>query len=163
MKPEPRRFNPWPYGIIAAFVVFISGIVAMIVAASADRVDLVSRDYYEQEIRYQGRVDQLRRTQPFADQIGVTFDEATRQVRIQLPRAHASAGATGTVEFYRPSQATDDHAHPMVVDGEGRQTIPVAELASGLWKVRLGWSAGGLDYYADRELVIAAPDGRAKL
>ncbi|MBL9139349.1 MAG: FixH family protein [Verrucomicrobiales bacterium] len=163
MKSENHRFNPWPYGIIAAFAVFISGIAAMIVAASADRVDLVAKDYYEQEIRYQARVDQLQRTEPFADQIGVAFDGVTRQVRIQLPREHASAGATGRIEFYRPAQATDDHSHGIVVDGEGRQALSGAELAAGLWKVRLGWSVGGLEYFADRELVVSAREEPAKL
>ncbi len=163
MKTNARPFNPWPYGIIAAIGLFVVGIIVMVVVASSDRTELVAKDYYEQEIRYQARVDQLRRTEPLADQIGVNFDGRTRQVRIQLPREHAAIGATGRVQFYRPAQSTDDHSHAIVVDGEGRQALSGAELATGLWKVRLGWKSGGLEYFADRELVVLAADREAKL
>lgn len=163
MSSDARRFNPWPYAIITAIGLFVCGVVTLVVVASSDRTELVSKDYYEQEIRYQARVDQIRRTEPLADQIGVDFDKGTRQVRIRLPREHAAIGATGRVQFYRPSQSTDDHSYAISVDGEGRQSLSGTELAGGLWKVRLGWTAGGLDYYADRELVVAAPQGASKL
>ena len=53
--------NFWPFGIIAAFVIFISGTVGLIVMAATQKEDLVSDHYYEQELQYQNRVDSMGR------------------------------------------------------------------------------------------------------
>lgn len=150
------RFNPWPYAIIAAFALFIAGTITLIVVASADRSDLVAADYYEQEIRYQGRVDQLRRTLPWESKIAVAFDPGSRSVRIALPREHAALGAQGRAELYRPSGAGEDRTVPLALDAEGRQEIPGTALATGRWRVRLHWQVGGDTFFADRDLVVTA-------
>lgn len=154
--PTPSRFNPWPLGIIAAFVVFIAGTIALIVIASHDRAELVAPDYYDQEIAYQQRLDQLRRTELFAHQVDVAFDDATRTVRIALPPGHAAAGLQGDIEFYRPSRAGQDRVVPLATTPEGRQAVGAADLETGLWKVRLHWQVGDVEYYADRSLVVPA-------
>jgi len=43
MKPTP---NLWPLGIIAAFVIFISGTISLVVMASSHKAELVSDNYY---------------------------------------------------------------------------------------------------------------------
>lgn len=148
------RFNPWPYAILAAFAVFIAGTITLIVVASADRSELVAADYYEQEIRYQDRVDQLRRTLPWESKIAASFDPASRSVRITLPREHATLGAQGRVELYRPAGAGEDRTVPLALDAEGRQEIPGAGLATGRWRVRLHWEVGADTFYADRDLAV---------
>ena len=62
MTTQAKPFNPWPYGIIATFVVFIASFAAVITFICQHRMDLVSADYYEQEIRFQSRLDEMNRT-----------------------------------------------------------------------------------------------------
>ena len=158
MNPSPpSRFNPWPYGIIAAFVVFVGGIVTLVVAATRGSNELVTRDYYEQELRYQSRVDQLARTRFWSNRITAAFDSAGRRVKVTVPREHAAAGAKGQVQLYRPSAENADHTLALTPDAEGSQTIDAATLTAGLWKVRLEWKVGADEFYADRSVVIAAP------
>lgn len=155
-RPSPQRFNPWPYGIIAAFVLFVGGVVAFIVVATRDTNELVTRDYYEEELRYQTRVDQLARTEFWSNRISAAFEATGRRVKVTVPREHAAAGATGQVQLYRPSAASDDHTVALTPDGDGTQWIDAARLAAGLWKVRLHWRVGADEFYADRSLVIPA-------
>ncbi len=152
------RFNPWPVSILATFIVFICGTVGLVVLATQHRNDLVADDYYEQEIRYQARMNQLRRTEPFRDEIVAVHDSARRQLELSFP-AHLAGDATGTVQLYRPNQSTADRSFAFAATPEGRQTLPATDLAPGLWKVRLHWTYGGEEYYAERPIVVTSEKG----
>jgi hypothetical protein len=153
-SPSPTRWQSWPLGIVAAFVIFIGGTLALIVVAVANRTDLVAADYYEQEIRYQGRIDELERTRAWEPEISVALDARTREIQVTLPAVHAARGATGRLELYRPSQAGQDRWVPLALDTRGRQAITAEGLQPGLWKVRLRWKAGDEAFYAERPLVV---------
>ncbi len=153
---SPPRFNPWPYAIIGFFVVAIGCTLAVIYVATSNRSELVAGDYYDQEMRYQERMEQIQRTRVWEPRIAVTLDEVRREVDVRLPVEHAAVGARGQVEFYRPSSAGADRSVPLALDAAGRQRISVADLAAGRWQVRLRWTVGADGFYADRDLVIPA-------
>ncbi len=68
--------NLWPLGIIAAFVVFFAGTAGLIVMACAQKVDLVSADYYEQELRFQKRINGLDHAKELGERASVVYDGA---------------------------------------------------------------------------------------
>ena len=142
--------NFWPYGIVITFVVFFSGTVGLLVMACLQKEDLVSKTYYEQELRYQSRLDSLKR----AAQSGasLTYDAAGRNIAIALPPSKSGASPAGSVELYRPSEASLDREMPLQLDGSGRQVIDASGLQPGLWKVRVNWSEGGTEYQLERSL-----------
>jgi hypothetical protein len=45
--------NLWPWAIVLTFVLFISGTVSLVVMACSQKVELVSQNYYEQELQFQ--------------------------------------------------------------------------------------------------------------
>ena len=146
--------NLWPYGIIAAFVVFLSGTAGLIVIAATHPQSLVSGNYYEQEIKYQARIDGAAR----AKQSGATvnFDAAARRMAISLPAALAGRDLSGQIEFYRPSAAGLDRQIKLQPDAVGRQSLDLAGLPEGPWEIRVSWNAGGQEYFLDRKIVITA-------
>ncbi len=152
----PRRFEPWPIGIVAAFAVFIVLTAFFVKSAVSSRTDLVTRDYYEQELRYQERLDQLRRTAPWMDHIRVRWEPG--ELRVAIPAEHAAAGVRGRLVLYRPSAAAQDVEWPLAPDANGEQRIPAEGLAAGLWKAQLHWSAENEDYYFEEPLVIDGVD-----
>jgi hypothetical protein len=146
--------NLWPYGIIAAFGLFLSGTAGLIVIAATHPQSLVSGNYYEQEIKYQGRIDGATR----AKQSGATvnFDSAARRLVISLPATQAGRDLSGQIELYRPSAAGLDRQFKFQPDAEGRQSLDLAGLAEGPWEIRVAWNIGGEDYFLDRKIVIPA-------
>ena len=68
--------NLWPLGIIVTFALFFAGTVGLVVMACSQKVDLVSADYYEQELKFQGRIDRVERTRHAATQAAVAYDAA---------------------------------------------------------------------------------------
>lgn len=153
---RPGR-NPWPWGIAAAFAVFITGTVGLIVLASFHRPELVATDYYEREIRYQQTYDSRARARALGAEADVTFDAAHRCLVIHLPPRHAAAAPAGTIHLYRPAAADADREVPLAPGPEGRQTLDARDLAPGLWRVRVEWRHADQAYTLERQLVLPAP------
>ncbi|MFM1770540.1 MAG: hypothetical protein RJA22_3069 [Verrucomicrobiota bacterium] len=155
MNPVTRpAFNPWPYGIVAVILAFIASIVGVVAFICQHGMDLVSADYYEQEIRYQQRIDQLNRAAALGEPARITFDAAAGILRVQLPRA--AGPATGRLQLYRPSAAGLDREFVLAPGTGGEQVFPTPQLAAGAWKARLHWTAQGQDYFTEESLRIPA-------
>jgi nitrogen fixation protein FixH len=148
--------NLWPLGVILTLVGFFAGTVGLVVMACSQRVDLVSPDYYERELKFQGRIDQVERTHRAARQASVAFDAAGKCITVSLPADQAGHEISGRIELYRPSAAGMDRAVKLAPDVKGVQRLDAAGLAPGLWKVRVSWTFERQDYFLDEKVVVGA-------
>jgi|GEM_PF-260167 len=145
----------WPYAIIGWFSVFGTAMAAWVVVAVRNDMDLVSRDYYDREIRHQQQIDRQVRTLPVLAEVKVGYDPTRQTISIALPAAHA-AHARGRINFYRPSNAKLDHELKLSLNASGEQTLDTKPLQPGLWKVRVQWTVNGEEFYFDQTVVIGA-------
>ena len=150
---KPRR-NFWPYGIIATFGIFILGIVTLVVIACTHKADLITPNYYEEEIKFQGRLDQLNRTALLSDQVNVAYDAAKQSIQISLPTGQVSPATAGRIQLYRPSATGLDRELKLQLDVNASQTVDAAALSPGLWKVRVHWTVANQDFFADKNIII---------
>ena len=148
--------NLWPLGIIVTFVLFFAGTVGLIVMACSQKVDLVSADYYEQELKFQGRIDRVERTRSAATLATVAYDAAGKCITISLPAGQAGHEVSGRIELYRPSAAGLDRAVKLEPDTRGVQRVDATGMSPGLWKVRVSWTVEKQDYYLDQKVVVGA-------
>lgn len=153
MNHTVKSRNPWPIAIIVFFVVFATFLATFVVWALGQKQDLVTENYYEQEVRYQEQLDRLNRTQAQSEQTTVTFDATRNCIVINLPAAQA-AGASGKIQLYRPSNAKLDHEVPLAINAGGMQTLDAKAMAAGLWKVRIQWRVNGQEYFLDQAVVV---------
>jgi nitrogen fixation protein FixH len=146
--------NPWPWAIVLTFVVFISGTVGLIVMACSQKVDLVSANYYEQELKFQGQLERLKRTSQLGAEAVVTYDAAHACIMISLPPEQARHDLHGQIQLYRPAQADLDRQMKLQLDAHGFQSLDASGLKPGLWRIRVSWTAGQQDYFIDQKVVI---------
>lgn len=154
MKSETTRRSPWPYALIGTFVVFIGWLATFAVLAVRNSMDLERADYYEQTIRYQDQIDRAARAARVQDQLAVAYESATASVQLRIPVEHVRRKASGTVTLYRPSDASLDRDIPLALDDAGKQTVNVAGLPTGLWKLRVTWQVDGEEYFTDNTIVV---------
>src|SRR3954469_14155038 len=86
LKKMKSKKSLWPVGIVAAFVVFICGTISLVVFACSQKQDLVSSDYYEQEIRFQGQLEKVERAYRSAQPASIAYDSAAKCIRISVAR-----------------------------------------------------------------------------
>ncbi len=156
--PEPKPVAPrrslWPYMIIGYFVIFISAMAVWIVFALRQDMDLVRKDYYEEEIRFQKHLDSAVRTQSVRSEVRADYDQAKQSILITLPVGHLAQQPRGSIQLYRPSDAKLDRQFELALDSQGRQLLDVRAIRSGLWKIRVNWNVNGQDFFFDQSLVV---------
>jgi len=145
--------NPWPLAIILFFALFFSGIAAVITIAATHRESLVSKDYYEQEIRFQDQINAANRAQ--LSGASIHCDPAGRLITVAVPPEQVGETFSGTVELYRPSSPDLDRTFRLTPKADGTQTLDGGDLATGLWLVRIRWNSGGQDFFLEKKITLA--------
>ncbi|MCC2547806.1 FixH family protein [Hymenobacter sp. BT175] len=153
MTTSPRTI--WPYAIIAAFVLFAGYIGFMVQQAMRISVDLVSPDYYQQELAYQQRMESVARTAALPAPVQVQYVPADEQLSLELPASLAGQTVQGTLRFFRPSDQKLDFSLPFAPTGQpAQQHLSTRKLRPGYWRLRLDFSAGTRQYFVEKELTI---------
>ena len=146
------NFNPWPYGIIAFFVLLVCGLATVVVIAATHRDSMVSENYYEQELKFQHQIDSAARARKSG--ASLQLDAAAGKLLVAMPAEQLAQKFSGTIEFYRPSAPELDRAFPLTPDAGGKQALDVSQLAAGAWHVRAKWTAAGQDYFLEQKITI---------
>lgn len=144
--------NLWPWGVFAAFTLFFVGMTSVVVIAATHRDSLVSPNYYEQELKFQGRLDAAALAKKSG--ASVRLDDATGKILATVPLEQLKQKLTGKISFYRPNAPELDHEIPFAPGADGTQSCDTAGLAAGSWHVRVSWNAGGQDYYLEERITL---------
>jgi nitrogen fixation protein FixH len=141
-----------PYIITAVFLLFGGYIGFMVYGAMQSDVNLVSKEYYAEELAYGQRMQQVAQAQGLENPITIISATAAEQLVIQFPAELSSA--TGTIHLFRPSDAKLDVVLPLKLTTEGLQHINTASLKKGLWRVQLTGKANGKEYYQAQDVTL---------
>lgn len=141
----------WPRAIFGFIGLFFLAMVGFVVYTTRHRTELVAPDYYNQEIRYQERIDATRRAIGLGRTNVVAHDAAAAAILVSLAD---SSGATGIVAAYRPASAALDRSWTLDLDAGGRQAIPTAGLPAGPWRISVAWYLAGQSYYTESLVVL---------
>ncbi|MCU7496790.1 MAG: hypothetical protein HF314_10935 [Ignavibacteria bacterium] len=141
----------WGLKIFFLFGAFILGIVSMVAFYMGQEIDLVSKEYYNDEINYQEKLDKLKRTRLLKENVKFTF--SGENVRITFPKA-AEKVVSGKIHFYRPSDSNCDFSFPVQVDSEYNQSVDFHGREKGLWKIEMNWKNGNSEYLEEEMINI---------
>lgn len=144
----------WPYAIASYFALAITGIAVFITWAVRQNMDLVRADYYEHEILFQKQIDAVNRARPFAKELTMAYDFSKHTLLVSVPATHIGEQFQGKAHLYRPSDARLDQHIDLKPARDGKQTINAANLAPGLWKVRLDWIANGESFAFEQTIIV---------
>lgn len=145
---DPKRTS-WPYAIALVYALFAAAMTGFVVFAVRHPTDLVSRDYYQKEIRYQQQIDSEHRAQKDPDAPTVAIND--RLCIIHYPGVPPEGGL---IKLYRPSDAALDQSMPMKLDDRRNQTVDLAGISAGLWRLRLEWTRNGQNYFREEVCML---------
>ncbi|MFM2135389.1 MAG: hypothetical protein RL021_789 [Bacteroidota bacterium] len=145
------RIN-WGFGIALTALGFVAFMLSLVYRCSREEVDLVSEKYYENELRYQERIDRMRNSADSGRKVSVTQQNSA--VRLVFPESVNGAKVGGDIAFYRPDNSRLDFNLPLSLDATSSQVIPVAGKQRGRWQLQITWESGGVPYYQEEEIWI---------
>lgn len=153
-RHDMRKMEPWALGITIVIIVFLVVTVVGTIILSREHVNMVTPDYYEKDRSYQQRYEMLERTKQLAVKPTVTYDASTRTCVLAFADSSAVREVSGEVHFFRASDSRADVARTIALDAAGTQRFSAAELAQGLWTVKVNWSRTGLTYYLEERIYV---------
>ena len=133
----------WGTGIVIAFITFITFILYFVVRMSMDdsaNHDLVTEEYYKQELAYQKEIDASNT----ATKLGapLKLEQSEDGITIFFPEKFDPKKITGTVSLYRPSNKHLDLDFPLSLS-KTHLLIPDNRLVDGRWDITIKWQYEG--------------------
>lgn len=143
----------WGWRIALLYGGFVVLIITMVCLAMNQKVDLVTSDYYEQELKYQEKIDKTKRTLELSESL--TWNLSTDGLFLKFPKQFKNQVVKGTVYFFRPSDESMDTRVKFVVnDTSGTVVVPTNKLRPGVYKMQIDWDGKNESYFNEGTLKI---------
>ena len=141
----------WGYKILVVYIIFITGIVFMVIRSSTEKTDLVTSDYYAQELKYQEKIDQQSRSNALS--APVTYEIKGQELLIHFPDDFKGKKIEGNISLYCPSDEKKDIEQNFTVQDQV-VSLPIQVQNKGLHELHISWTVDGLKYYYQKKIFI---------
>ncbi len=105
---EVKKKSRWGIGLAVVYGAFLVVMIGIVIASRFQPVDLVSRDYYDREIKYQDQIDRMQRSQTEGMQLTIEHSAKDGLLTVKFPAGVEPAAVTGKLKLFRPSNAALD-------------------------------------------------------
>jgi hypothetical protein len=133
------------------YLLFVCGILFLVLQSSRQRVDLVSDEYYEEEVRYQQRIDESRRADALSEKPKLQLAE--NSISVLLPAEFEGRQAAVKAHLYCPADSRRDIILETATDRRSLR-LDWKGQRRGLHILKLNWSADGVSYYSEENIFI---------
>lgn len=141
----------WGKKITILYLSFVALIVTLVVLCFGQKIELESKDYYSQELKFQDRIEAISNEKNLAS----TFSHEVNSNALIL-KADSSLfgkGFEGSINFFRPSDSSKDVKLKMNFNNN-QQIIPTNKLIHGVYKMQLSWVSNGISYFKEDVIFI---------
>ncbi|UAB74888.1 MULTISPECIES: FixH family protein [unclassified Mesoflavibacter] len=143
----------WGTGIVIAFIGFISFIMYFVINMNTDKKldhDLVTEDYYKQELKYQNDIDKEKNAKTLS--ANLKWQKTENGMLISFPENLEPSNISGKVFLYRPSNKQLDFETTISLSNHNL-LIPDKRLLDGRWNIKIDWSYKGNNYLYKEEIL----------
>lgn len=142
----------WGNKLLFAFIVFAAGMFFLVFRAVSTNFELVEKDYYKQELRYQQVIDGTQEANNLATQ--VSFSQSEKGIQLQLPEEMRNHPVSGEIWFYCAYDEKRDKKFKLETDNNAAQSFALEQIKPGNYTVKIRWEAGQKKYYAEKPLSV---------
>lgn len=147
-----KTFN-WGTGIVLAFIGFIAFILFFVIRMNMDQRadhDLVTEEYYKQELEYQKEIDAEKNARSLGG--ALKYERTEEGLYVTLPEKLQKSNSEGTMSLYRPSNKHLDFDLPIRLS-KAHLLIPDNRLLDGRWDIKLQIEHEGKNYLFKDKIV----------
>ena len=142
----------WGNKLLLVFAAFGSMMSFMVYRCMKEPVNLVSKEYYRDEIAYQEVIDSREKTNALSSRVKLL--ENNTSIAIILPAEMKEKKVTGNILLYCPADARYDREFVLHTDSAASQSVSKKSLAPGRYLVKISWKADSTNYYSEKPLTI---------
>ncbi|MEA3287714.1 MAG: FixH family protein [Candidatus Marinimicrobia bacterium] len=144
----------WMWGTILTIVVFIAFFTSFAIWTYQKDVELVYDNYYDKDVVFGQQIRRVERTDALEIKPIFNYDQKTQLLTLRYSKALGHVAPVGEVLLFRPADLHKDRLFPLDLTGDTLQKIHLPNMDPGLWRIKLDWASGGLEYYLEQTLMI---------
>lgn len=142
----------WGNKLLVTFIVFGTGMGILVYKSMNTTYELVEKDYYKKELRYQEVIDGSNRANALS--AVASLRQTDRGIILQFPQEMKNQAITGSVLFYCAYNQKQDKRFDLEVNPDGFQVFNSTQIVPGNYTVKIGWNSNGKDYYTEKPLTV---------
>lgn len=133
------------------FIAFAGLMFFLVYKAMNTRYELVSKTYYQDELRYQDKIEGRANASALSS---IKVDTDSNNLILQLPHDFIGQSVKGDIWLYCKTDAIKDLRLPLAADAAGRQFIPKKKLRAKKYLLKLSWESANKKYYTEKDLEL---------
>ncbi len=142
----------WGTGITITLIAFATLMSCMVYLAMQQDFDLVSEDYYGEELKFQEIIDGKQAAIGLQDKARLVLKETG--VFLELPNDFAEQSKSFEVHMYHEIEADNDFRFSEENTAQNRFEIPFSTFEKGKWIAKIKLQAGNTAYYFEPEITL---------
>jgi hypothetical protein len=141
------NFGKW---IVVAFILFAVFISTLVTVCVKQEVNLVSKDYYKDELAYQSQIERISNAKQLTNKPRITKVDS----KLQVVFSDELKIQKGELKLFCPSNPKMDKDYSISgVDGN-TQLFEITSLQPGMYKAKLLWTMEGKEYFFEEVIYI---------
>lgn len=137
--------------ITVLYLSFVALILTLVFMCFGQKVELVSKDYYAQEIAFQDKINAVNNEKSLIGSINHSVNG--NEVILTIDSTLLSNDFEGTIVFFRPSDSSKDVKLKMNFNNY-TQIINGSSLIHGAYKLQLTWVTNHTKYFKEDVIFI---------
>lgn len=142
----------WGHKLMLVFLVFVGMMSYLVYRCVKTNYDLVSTEYYKEELSYQQVIDGASRANQLGNKPGIS--QSGHEIILQLPNEMKNTSVKGTAWFYYAPDAKRDRQITLNTNAAGKQAINSGQFFPGSYTVKIKWESKGQQYYSEEFVTI---------
>ncbi|MGC4038568.1 MAG: FixH family protein [Chitinophagaceae bacterium] len=140
----------WGHKLTVVFIAFAAMMSYLAYRAFKTEFELVDKDYYKSELRYQEVIDGTNHANALSAMPIVK--QSGDSIVLQMPVELLNRNVSGTVYFYCAADSKKDRRFSLELV-QGKQSFQ-HQLKPGYYTVKIDWLDAGRNYYSENKLSI---------
>jgi len=140
------KFN-WGWKIALLYGGFVCFMLFLGYEASKEKVELVSENYYDEELKYQGHIDRMALTDSL--HVKPEWQVSGNKIAMLFPGSNGKENISGNIHFYCPADEKRDFTLPFAATPDRLMSISSDKLHHGTYKMQIDWRQGRSDFYTE--------------
>lgn len=140
----------WGTKIASVYIAFVAFIIVMVYLSFGEKYDLVTEDYYAQELAFQDKIDAKNRLESLDENLHTSIEN--EYLKVDFPHAETTE-LNGNIHCFRPSDESKDFVVKLENEKKAKH-IPLNQFSSGKYLLKISWEADNHSFYAEKTVVI---------
>lgn len=141
----------WGYKILVVYLSFIAGIIFLVYKSSSQKVDLVTPDYYQQELKYEQKIDEAERAQSLSSPI--KYEVNKNEISVYFPDEMKGKKITAQTLLYHAADESKDSVYTLETTS-GKFIMALPETDKGMYELKMNWKVDTTNYYSEHKVTI---------